>query len=135
VRRRGDSGRAASYSETIPPDLRRIWRKQSRFQGRNIYRGWFLDISRTTSRIATNPALAARTAGYYAALAEKTGKSESLIYSRLALLHLMPVVAEACRAQRITASHANLIAADGRASLAGQSIRVSIERLRDGLLR
>ena len=27
-------------------------------QGRNSYRGWFLDISRTASRIATNPTLA-----------------------------------------------------------------------------
>jgi ParB family chromosome partitioning protein len=43
-------------------------------------------------------------------LAEKTGKSESLIYSRLALLHLISEVAEAFRAERITASHANLIA-------------------------
>jgi hypothetical protein len=34
--------------------------------------------------------------GYDAAtLAEKTGKSESLIYYRLALLHLIPDVAEA----------------------------------------
>lgn len=50
-------------------------------------------------------------AGYDAAtLAEKTGKSESLIYSRLALLHLIPDVAEAFQAERITASHANLIA-------------------------
>jgi ParB family chromosome partitioning protein len=49
--------------------------------------------------------------GYDAAtLAEKTGKSESLIYSRLALLHLIPDVAEAFKAERITASHANLIA-------------------------
>jgi ParB/RepB/Spo0J family partition protein len=43
-------------------------------------------------------------------LAEKTGKSESLIYSRLALLQLIPDVAEAFQAERITASHANLIA-------------------------
>jgi ParB family chromosome partitioning protein len=49
--------------------------------------------------------------GYDAAtLAEKTGKSESLIYSRLALLHLIPEVAEAFQAERITVSHANLIA-------------------------
>jgi hypothetical protein len=51
------------------------------------------------------------------------------------MLRLIPQVAEAFQAERITASHANLIAADGRASLAGQSIGVSIERLRDGLLR
>ena len=43
-------------------------------------------------------------------LAEKTGKSESLIYSRLALLQLIPDVAEAFQSERITASHANLIA-------------------------
>jgi hypothetical protein len=43
--------------------------------------------------------------GYDAAtLAEKTGKSESLIYSRLSLLHLVPDVAEAFHAERITAS-------------------------------
>jgi ParB family chromosome partitioning protein len=49
--------------------------------------------------------------GYDAAtLAEKTGKSESLIYSRLALLHLIPELADAFQAERITASHANLIA-------------------------
>jgi ParB family chromosome partitioning protein len=42
--------------------------------------------------------------GYDAAtLAEKTGKSESLIYSRLALLQLVPDVAEAFQAERITA--------------------------------
>jgi ParB family transcriptional regulator, chromosome partitioning protein len=45
-----------------------------------------------------------------ATLAEKTRKSESLIYSRRALLHLIPEVAEAFQAERITASHANLIA-------------------------
>lgn len=45
-----------------------------------------------------------------AALAEKTGKSESLIYSRLALLSLIPDAAEAFESERITASHANLIA-------------------------
>jgi ParB family transcriptional regulator, chromosome partitioning protein len=45
-----------------------------------------------------------------AALAEKTGKSESLIYSRLALLQLVPEVADAFQAERITASHANIIA-------------------------
>jgi ParB family chromosome partitioning protein len=49
--------------------------------------------------------------GYDAAtLAEKTGKSESLIYSRLALLQLVPDVAEAFQEGRITASHANIIA-------------------------
>jgi ParB family chromosome partitioning protein len=45
-----------------------------------------------------------------ATLAEKTGKSESLIYIRLALLQLIPEVAEAFQEERITASHANLIA-------------------------
>jgi ParB family transcriptional regulator, chromosome partitioning protein len=45
-----------------------------------------------------------------ATLAEKTGKSDSLIYARLALLQLIPEVAEAFQEERITASHANLIA-------------------------
>jgi ParB family chromosome partitioning protein len=45
-----------------------------------------------------------------AALAEKTGKSESLVYTRLALLQLIPEVAEAFQEERITASHATLIA-------------------------
>ena len=45
-----------------------------------------------------------------ATLAEKTGKSESLVYARLALLQLIPEVAEAFQQERITASHANLIA-------------------------
>jgi len=45
-----------------------------------------------------------------ATLAEKTGKSDSLIYTRLALLQLIPEVAEAFQDERITASHANLIA-------------------------
>ncbi len=45
-----------------------------------------------------------------ASLAEKTGKSESLVYARLALLQLIPEVAEAFQQERITASHANLIA-------------------------
>ena len=45
-----------------------------------------------------------------ATLAEKTGKSDSHIYARLALLQLIPEVAEAFQTERITASHANLIA-------------------------
>jgi ParB family chromosome partitioning protein len=45
-----------------------------------------------------------------ATLAEKTGKSDSLIYTRLALVQLIPEVAEAFQEERITASHANLIA-------------------------
>jgi ParB family chromosome partitioning protein len=46
--------------------------------------------------------------GYDAAtLAEKIGKRESLIYSRLALV---PDVAEAFQEERITASHTNIIA-------------------------
>jgi ParB family transcriptional regulator, chromosome partitioning protein len=44
-----------------------------------------------------------------ATLAEKTGKSDSHIYARLALLQLIPEVAEAFQTERITASHANLI--------------------------
>ena len=44
------------------------------------------------------------------ALAEKSGKSASHIYARLSLLQLIPEVAEAFVQERITASHANLIA-------------------------
>ncbi len=45
-----------------------------------------------------------------AALVEKTGKSASHVYARLALLQLIPSIAEAFSADRITASHANLLA-------------------------
>ena len=45
-----------------------------------------------------------------AALVEKSGKSASHIYARLSLLQLIPTVAEAFTQERITASHANLIA-------------------------
>jgi ParB family chromosome partitioning protein len=45
-----------------------------------------------------------------AALAFKCGKSQSHIYGRLSLLQLIPNVAEAFQQERITASHANLIA-------------------------
>jgi ParB family chromosome partitioning protein len=44
------------------------------------------------------------------ALVEKSGKSASHIYARLALLKLIPAVADAFTEERITASHANLIA-------------------------
>ena len=44
------------------------------------------------------------------ALVEKSGKSASHIYARLSLLQLIPAVAEAFVQERITASHANLIA-------------------------
>jgi ParB family chromosome partitioning protein len=44
------------------------------------------------------------------ALVEKSGKSASHIYARLSLLQLIPNVAEAFVQERITASHANLIA-------------------------
>jgi ParB family chromosome partitioning protein len=44
------------------------------------------------------------------ALVEKSGKSASHIYARLSLLQLIPTVAEAFVHERITASHANLIA-------------------------
>ncbi len=44
------------------------------------------------------------------ALVEKSGKSASHIYARLSLLQLIPTVAEAFVQERITASHANLIA-------------------------
>ena len=45
-----------------------------------------------------------------ATLVEKSGKSASHIYARLSLLQLIPAVAEAFTQERITASHANLIA-------------------------
>ena len=45
-----------------------------------------------------------------AALVEKSGKSASHVYARLSLLQLIPIVAEAFTQERITASHANLIA-------------------------
>lgn len=44
------------------------------------------------------------------ALVAKSGKSASHIYSRLSLLQLIPEVAKAFMEERITASHANLIA-------------------------
>ncbi len=44
------------------------------------------------------------------ALVEKSGKSASHIYARLSLLQLIPAVADAFVQERITASHANLIA-------------------------
>ena len=44
------------------------------------------------------------------ALVEKSGKSAGHIYTRLSLLQLIPAVAEAFVEERITASHANLIA-------------------------
>jgi ParB family chromosome partitioning protein len=43
-------------------------------------------------------------------LVEKSGKSASHIYARLSLLQLVPAVADAFTQERITASHANLIA-------------------------
>ncbi len=43
-------------------------------------------------------------------LVQKTGRSQSHIYARLALLQLIPEVATAFQENRITASHANLIA-------------------------
>ena len=45
-----------------------------------------------------------------ATLAEKSGKSASHVYARLSLLQLIPSIAEAFGAERITASHANLLA-------------------------
>jgi ParB family chromosome partitioning protein len=45
-----------------------------------------------------------------ATLVEKSGKSASHVYGRLSLLQLIPTVAEAFTQERITASHANLIA-------------------------
>lgn len=43
-------------------------------------------------------------------LMQKTGRSQSHIYARLTLLELIPEVATAFQEERITASHANLIA-------------------------
>ncbi len=45
-----------------------------------------------------------------ATIAERTGKSANHIYARLSLLQLIPKIAEAFTQERITASHANLIA-------------------------
>ncbi len=45
-----------------------------------------------------------------ATLVEKSGKSASHVYARLSLLQLIPSIAEAFSAERITASHANLLA-------------------------
>ena len=45
-----------------------------------------------------------------AALVEKSGKSASHIYARLSLLQLIPAIAQAFTEERITASHANLLA-------------------------
>ena len=45
-----------------------------------------------------------------AALVEKSGKSAAHVYARLTLLQLEPSIAEAFSAERITASHANLLA-------------------------
>ena len=45
-----------------------------------------------------------------ATLVEKSGKSPAHVYARLSLLQLAPSIAEAFSAERITASHANLLA-------------------------
>ena len=45
-----------------------------------------------------------------ATLVEKSGKSPAHVYARLSLLQLTPEIAEAFNAERITASHANLLA-------------------------
>ena len=45
-----------------------------------------------------------------ATLVEKSGKSAAHVYARLSLLQLTPTIAEAFSAERITASHANLLA-------------------------
>jgi ParB family chromosome partitioning protein len=54
-----------------------------------------------------------------AALVEKSGKSASHVCARLSLLQLIPTVAEAFTQERITASHANLIARLPQESQAG----------------
>ena len=43
-------------------------------------------------------------------LVDKGGKSASHIYARLSVLQLIPAIAEAFTQERITASHANLLA-------------------------
>jgi ParB family chromosome partitioning protein len=45
-----------------------------------------------------------------ATLVERSGKSPAHVYARLSLLQLPPSFAEAFSAERITASHANLLA-------------------------
>ena len=45
-----------------------------------------------------------------ATLVDKSGKSPAHVYARLSLLQLIPTIAEAFSAERITASHANLLA-------------------------
>ena len=45
-----------------------------------------------------------------ATLVEKSGKSPAHVYARLSLLQLVPTIADAFTAERITASHANLLA-------------------------
>jgi ParB family chromosome partitioning protein len=45
-----------------------------------------------------------------ATLVDKSGKSPAHVYARLSLLQLIPAVAEAFSAERITTSHANLLA-------------------------
>ena len=45
-----------------------------------------------------------------ATLVDKSGKSSAHVYARLSLLQLIPSIAEAFSAERITASHANLLA-------------------------
>jgi ParB family chromosome partitioning protein len=45
-----------------------------------------------------------------ATLVEKSGKSPAHVYARLSLLQLIPSIAEVFSAERITASHANLLA-------------------------
>ena len=54
-----------------------------------------------------------------ATLVEKSGKSASHIYARLSLLQLIPEVAQAFSQDRVTASHANLIARLPREAQAG----------------
>ena len=74
--------------------------------------------SRTAQRVDVHPYEEAQgfqrlldMPGYdVAALVEKSGKSASHIYARLSLLQLIPSIAEAFSAERITASHANLLA-------------------------
>ncbi len=66
-----------------------------------------------------------------ATLVEKSGKSASHIYARLSLLQLIPEVAEAFTQERITVSHANLIARHP-AGVASRSLRAVLAQGLEG---
>src|SRR5580692_8814246 len=87
-----------------------LWTSLTASEGLKISRKFYesrcasLRRGRRISAVARHP-------GYdVAALVEKSGKSASHIYARLSLLQLIPEVTDAFTQERITASHANLIA-------------------------